>query len=71
MVVSIPNETSWDDVDISNVHMVSAGSRGIVIIAPPIVPMTKTDALVFAAWIVALADEDGSFPDLLARVQDT
>ena len=59
--------------DTTNYHLVSAiGDGQVVIINPPkpMVAMTKDHALVFAAWIVALAEEqDGDFGEVLRAVQ--
>lgn len=33
--------------------------------------MSKDDALNLAAYLVALADDDGTFPSILAAVQNT
>lgn len=61
--------------DTTNYHLVSArGDDQVVIINPPkpMVSMTKGQALVFAAWIVALAEEqDGEFAEVLKAVQST
>jgi hypothetical protein len=48
----------------------SETSPNIIIMNPPRVAMSKADALVFAAWIVTLADdyEDG-FEKALAAVR--
>ena len=40
----------------------------IVILNPPAHPITKADALLLAAYLVALADDDESFPKQLAAV---
>lgn len=36
--------------------------------SPVLVTMSKCDALVFAAWIVAIADDDGRFERIRAEV---
>ena len=45
------------DVDISNQHLVGWRGDGLTIVIPPIpsVPIPADEALVFAAWIVCLA----------------
>jgi hypothetical protein len=42
-----------------------------IVVLRPMVKMTKSQALTHAAWLVALADEDGEFPKILEAVQDT
>lgn len=61
-----------EKIDTHNQFLVGqTGMREIVIINPPRGPMSKHDALVFAAWIVTLADDDGmSFDAALAAVQN-
>lgn len=58
-----------------NNHMVSADGTGIVrIMMPPPagLPITKEDALEFAAWIVAVAmPEVGEFERVLEAVRNT
>jgi hypothetical protein len=43
-------------MDTFNKHMVGVHGDNIVIMNPPRMPMSKADALIFAAWIVTLAD---------------
>jgi hypothetical protein len=43
-------------MDTFNKHMVGVQGDNILIMNPPRGPMSKADALVFAAWIVTLAD---------------
>ena len=43
-------------MDTFNKHMVGVQGDNIVVLMPPHGPMSKADALVFAAWIVTLAD---------------
>ena len=55
-----------------NRHLVSVRGDNIIIMRPPSI-LTKADALEFAAWIVALADdsEDGKdFDQALEKVQN-
>lgn len=57
--------------DLFNKHFVGVRADGIVILMPPVKPMSKREALVFAAWIVALADEDGDeFDKTLKQVRN-
>lgn len=47
-------------IDTDNRFMVGqTGMREIIIMNPPRGPISKADALVFAAWIATLADDDG------------
>lgn len=61
------------DRSIANVHFVgSTGLSHITILRPPVVPIPYDDALTFAAWIVAIADqsEDHSrFAEILSLVE--
>lgn len=59
-----------------NTHMVGSLGPDVVITNPPPagMPMTKEDALEFAAWIVATAEdpaEDGEFERMLEEVRNT
>ena len=57
--VSDANRT--EDLDVSNMHGVGAQGKDIVILAPPS-RMTPDEAMVFAAWIVALASMHSTHP---------
>lgn len=46
-----------DDIDITNKQMVGVRGNNIVFLNPP-TKMTKREALVMAAWIVCLAEND-------------
>lgn len=56
-------------MDTFNKHMVGVQGDNIVIMNPPRQPMSKADALMFAAWIVTLGDDDNKFAEYLAAVQ--
>lgn len=62
-------------VDTTNKHLVSSTGDDIVILNPPArgVRMSKLDALTFAAWIVALADngDDPTFAEIREAVERT
>ena len=58
-------------MDIANKYIVAANQRGIVIMVPPRNPMTNTEALTLAAWLVALADTEDEFQSILEAVQNT
>lgn len=52
-----------------NKFLVSAGGGKILVLAPPY-SMTKEEALLHAAWLVALAEkEEGQFAKVLDAVQ--
>lgn len=58
-------------VDTTNKFMVGVQEDSIVIMMPPPGRISKRDALVFAAWIATLADDDGlSFDVALAAVHN-
>jgi hypothetical protein len=57
-------------IEITNRQLVGRkGDRVVVML--PVQTMTVEEALVHAAWIVALADENDQFPEILERVQNT
>ena len=66
------NGVSAHDIDIGNRHMVAGTSAGIVIMNPPRSPLSNAEALVLAAWLVALDEDDGgNFQTILERVLET
>ena len=61
-----------DDIDIMNKHGVSVLGGGTIVIMFPPPGLTKNESLVFAAWLVAMADPLGDkFPAVLERVQNS
>lgn len=61
-------------MDTTNWHLVTVAGHeeSIVIQRPPVRPMSKRDALLFAAWIVAVAEEqEGEFEEILNAVKAT
>jgi hypothetical protein len=72
-----PAVPSMDDDDVANVDIMNkyfVGSNGttISILMPPLTPLTKDDALVFAAWLVACADPMGDrFEKVMHKVLST
>jgi len=61
-----------DNVDLMNRHGVSVGAGGIVMMIPPMAPMSNEDALVLAAWLVTMTvPDDGHFDAILEQVQGT
>ncbi len=57
-------------MDTHNKFMVGVQGERIVIMLPPTGPISKRDALMFAAWIVTLADDNADFTNFLAQVQE-
>jgi hypothetical protein len=62
-----------DEIDSSNMlFMVAAHGENIVVMRPPVAPITRDQALNLAAWLVALADPLGEqFAKVLKAVQST
>ncbi len=61
------------NVDTTNKFLVTCGGRGIQILNPPLGGnLSADDALLFAAYLVALAEHAAShdFPEVLAAVQN-
>ena len=61
-------------MDVPNEFMVAAQGANILVMSPPRGPINRSDALLFAAWIVALADGDldgASFKKYLDAVLST
>jgi hypothetical protein len=60
-------------MDTTNKFMVAGAAERLLILKAQWLaqPITKADALNLAAWLVALADDDGAFPALLEAVQNT
>lgn len=60
------------NLDIENRHLVGVRGTKIVIVSPP-GPLSPDEALVFAAWIVALAEHSTplDFQSVLHQVQNT
>ena len=60
------------DIDTSNEFIVGAiGDDLTVMLAPRLQRITKDQALRFAAWLVAMADDDNKFPEILKAIQNT
>jgi hypothetical protein len=63
-----------EDLDTSNKFLVGSSSHGEIQIHStyPTKSMTKDEALILAAWLVALADPSGTrFPEVLRKVMET
>lgn len=56
------------NLDTSNHHGVSRISDRVLISIPPRSSMSREEALVLAAWLVLMADDDASFAAILGRV---
>ena len=56
-------------MDTANKFMVGVRGDEIIILKPITGPLTKEQALNLAAHLVALADDDGKFTELLSAVQ--
>jgi hypothetical protein len=63
-----------DQADTANKYLVGARGDALVMLRPPLVgePISKVDALMLAAWLVALADPiGGGFDRALDAVLST
>jgi hypothetical protein len=58
-----------DEIDVHNRQLVTTSGDKIVIVWPN-VSMDRHQALVHAAWLVALVDDDEHFNKILARVRE-
>ncbi len=61
-------------VDTLNKFLVAVNGETILLMNPPRVPISKADALLLAAYLVTLADDDElgpRFPGVLKAVQNT
>lgn len=56
-------------MDTENKYMVSSRNSQVAFIRGIPATMTKDDALLFAAWIVAIADDGEKFGKILEEVQ--
>lgn len=59
-----------EELDTGNHFAVGVANNAIVIRRTPSA-MSKREALVLAAWLVALADDGDKFPAILEAVQNT
>ena len=57
--------------DTSNRFFVGGHGDNIILMKPIPSKLNRSEALNLAAWLVALADEDGRFARLLEAVQNT
>lgn len=69
--MGVVHHLNAEPIDPVNRCCVSVCNERIVMILPPRESMSKREALVLAAWLVALADENGEFERCLAAVLAT
>lgn len=61
-----------ENVDITNQWLLGTKGDNIVMLNHnAAINMTRIEALVLAAWLVAMADEDNEFKQILEKVQNT
>jgi hypothetical protein len=65
-----PHGEKCSNPDLSNMQVVGTKEDRIWIMFPK-PAMSRQEALVHAAWLVAVADQDGEFPAILAAVRQT
>ena len=59
-------------IDTANKFLVGGSTSGVTIMMPPRGIISNEDALLLAAWLVAIAeDKDGRFQEILGAVQNT
>jgi len=59
------------DIDITNKYGVSLIGGSILIINPPKHKISKEEALVLAAWLVALANDTDTFGLIIEQVENS
>ena len=59
-----------EDIDTGNYQLVGCGGEDILVMMPK-KKMTKKEALLHAAWLVALADDNDEFGKILDAVRNT
>ena len=66
-------KAAWDKADSANHFIVCVKGEFVCILNPPtMMPMCKAEALNLAAWLVALADPDGTkFKQMLEQVTNS
>jgi hypothetical protein len=58
-------------IDPANAQFVGRNGSGEIIVLMPRVSMTREEALVHAAWLVAIAEGEDEFSDYLSAVRGT
>jgi hypothetical protein len=59
------------EIETQNDYLVGRRGNEIITLFTPKPSMSRTEALRFAAWLVALADDDDEFPAVLHAVRNT
>ncbi len=62
-----------EKIDCTNKYLVGANATHVTLVIPPVGPLTFDDALLLAAWLVAIAEQQASntFDEVLAAVCNT
>lgn len=60
-----------DPIDTTNFYLVALGGEGVALMRPPLHFMSPDNALVLAAWLVAVVGDDERFAEILHAVQNT
>jgi hypothetical protein len=70
MTAEPDNAPRYDTANLQNVKLVSRkGLDDLVVIGAQTMVMSKAEALVHAAWLVALADDNDEFDGVLGAVR--
>jgi len=56
------------DLEVFNKFCITFGNRRINILNPPFGPMSEDDALILAAWLVAVAGDKERFEEIYKKV---
>jgi hypothetical protein len=64
----VDNSVKYQEIDVPNCQLVTTSGDKIVIVWPK-VSMDHHEALVHAAWLVALVDDDEQFHKILETVR--
>lgn len=59
------------EIDTLNKFLVGSHGDGVIVMNPPRGPMSRVEALTFAAWLVAIADmgEEPTFDEIRKAVE--
>lgn len=58
-------------IDTTNKHLVGVLGDKVIVMKPPTQPLAREDAMLLAAWLVALSDHDNEFQKYLDAVRNT
>jgi hypothetical protein len=58
-------------IDTTNKFLVGVLGDKVVVMAPPVKPINRQDALLLAAYLVAFSDENDEFQNYLLAVRNT